>query len=48
MSQTFAQWRATAAAKFHSKPRATEYRGPMSQRAYAAAVASLTLSRSAR
>jgi hypothetical protein len=45
MSQTFAQWRATAAVKFHSKPRTTEYRGPMSQRAYAAALLQFARSR---
>jgi len=47
MSPTFAQWRATQAVKFHSKPRKTEVIRPMSPHAYAAelAVRSLNASR---
>ena len=42
-SPLFQNWRATQAVKFHSKPRATVVIRPMSQRAYAAALAARTL-----
>ena len=43
MSQTYAQWRATAAVKFHSKPRQTVVIRPMSVHAYAATLAARAL-----
>jgi hypothetical protein len=39
----YARWRASSALRFHSRPRATVVVRPMSQAAYAAAIASLTL-----
>ena len=45
MSQTFAQWRATSAVKFHSKPRKTVVIRPMTQHAYASALIQFSRSR---